>query len=40
MSIFDGLMGNASQHDNKAVEKNLEDFLKFYSSILNYRCQM
>lgn len=27
MSIFDGLMGNASQHDNKAVEKKLEDVL-------------
>ena len=27
MSIFDGLMGNASQHDNKIVEKKLEDVL-------------
>ena len=27
MSIFDGLMGNANQHDNAAVEKKLEDVL-------------
>lgn len=27
MSIFDGLMGNASQHNNKTVEEKLEDVL-------------
>ena len=27
MSIFDGLMGNASQHNNKAVEEKLKDVL-------------
>jgi len=27
MSIFDGLMGNACQHNNEAVEKKLEEVL-------------
>lgn len=27
MSIFDGLMGNASQHNNEAVEKKLAEVL-------------
>ncbi|MGL9747557.1 hypothetical protein IGI50_001472 [Enterococcus sp. DIV0170] len=27
MSIFDGLMGNASQHNNKTVEEKLVDVL-------------
>lgn len=24
MGLFDGLMGNAAQHDNKSVEKELQ----------------
>ncbi|MGM0173725.1 PH domain-containing protein [Enterococcus sp. DIV0800] len=27
MGIFDGLMGNATQHDNEAIEKKLADVL-------------
>lgn len=27
MGLFDGLMGNAAQHDNKSVEKELQGVL-------------
>lgn len=30
MGIFDGMMGNASEVDTKDVEKELNEFIKFF----------